>query len=128
MNIPKLFQDGAALAFSLADSAMTDAVLHIIPAGLTVQEIDMATDVPIVNMTTYPVRGLMYQSKEQKHSLDAAVLAMFMVQAQLVIKAGLGISPTQNNAALMIGSEFWNITAVDFDPATALYIFQIRKT
>jgi hypothetical protein len=128
MNIPQMFQQGAATAFTLADSVMTDAILNIIPAGLTVQEIDMATDTPIVNMTAYNVRGLMYQSKEQKLSLDAAVLAMFMVEAQKVIAAGLTVQPTQDNAYLTIGGVFWNISAVEFDPATALYIFQIRKT
>jgi hypothetical protein len=127
-DIPKLFQDAAAGAFAFADSTMTDAILNIIPAGLTVQEIDMATDTPIVNMTAYNVRGLMYQSREQKLALDAAVLATFMVQAQKVIAAGLTTQPTQDNAYLTIGGIFWNISAVDFDPATALYIFQIRRT
>jgi hypothetical protein len=128
LDIPKLFQQGAATAFAFADAAMTDATLNILPPGLTVLQIDTATDTPMVNAATYPIRGLMYQSREQKLALDAAVLATFMIEAQKLIAAGLTTEPTQNNASLDSGGVFWNISAVQFDPATALYIFQIRRT
>jgi hypothetical protein len=127
MDIPGMFQKGAATAFALADSAMIDAVLSVNPsATITIANYSSVTGAATVTPTSYNVRGLMYQSRVQKMAQDSAELAMFMIEAEKARAMGLTIDPADCNAFLTIQGVRFHVTAVDFDPASALYIFNLR--
>jgi hypothetical protein len=128
LDLPALFKGGAATAFAVADSVMIDAVLEMYPIGsITISVYDPVTDAPTVAPTSYNVRGLMYKASWQKQALDSADLAMFMIQYEQAKAAGLTTSPDARSF-LVIGGTRWSVISIEFDPANALYIFNLRRT
>lgn len=126
MNIPAIAKSLAATAFGIADSVMTDAVLHITNLGShTVDDYDPTTDTMVSGTTDYNVRGLMYQEQAQKLAVDSADLAMFMVQAD---DAALPVLPNNLNCYVVVGSVRWNATLTEYVPGDPVFIFRLRRT
>jgi hypothetical protein len=128
LDIPAIFKGGAATIFSIADSVMVDAVLRLRPGSGTADVYDPTTDTrSTTSDLTFNVRGLPYQTEKQKLAVDSAYVSTFCIQVDQAIAAGL-TEPPNDADFIVIDGESWNVTNVEFDPANALYIFNLRKT
>lgn len=121
LNLSLIGHNAAKVGFGIAASVAQPATLTV---AVAVPVYNPVTDTTTLG-TAFAVTGILYQSREQKLSLDAARTGMFAMEVAAVVKAGFTGTPTAADK-ITIGAVTWDITRVDVDPSGSIMILNIR--